>query len=193
VQRLNEFSLAAESRLQTFARESESKMQTWMRDAETSRLDQLSDLRQTYESRIADMLSESVKSTSSLVSTQLVQIQSTFDARVSKLEEFRLLSTGRSSVADPQLASSLSMLSNGITDMQKAFNKTLEELTAKQTKAMEELARNVASLKTSGTADEGRLMGRSDIGKWIVSALIAGSAFAAILGFILKFVGTVPH
>lgn len=192
VQKLNEFSLSAETRLQTFARESESKMQTWMRDAETNRLDQLSDLRQTYESRIADMLSESVKSTSSLVSTQLVQIQSTFDARVSKLEEFRLLSTGRSSIADPQLASSLSTLGVGIKDMQTAFNKTLEELTSKQTAAMKDLAVNVSALQTGDVAGENRGLGRNDIGKWVVAALVGGSSFAAILGFILRFASSTP-
>src|SRR5674476_722249 len=111
---LQSFALNAESKLQTFARESESKLRTWMRDAEAKRTDQLSDLRQTYESRIADILADGVKDKSNLVSTKLVQIQSIFDLRVSKLEEFRLLSTGRSSVADPALAATLDALGQNI-------------------------------------------------------------------------------
>ncbi len=81
-------------KFQNFARDSESKLQTWQRQAESVRIDQLAQLRQVYETRIAEMLAVSVKSTSDLVSTQLVQIQATFNDRVSKLEQFRWESGG---------------------------------------------------------------------------------------------------
>jgi hypothetical protein len=84
----------AESKFQNFARDAEARLQTLVRNSETQRLDQLAVLRQSYEARIADMLAVSVKSTSDLVSTQLVQIQATFNDRVSKLEQFRWESGG---------------------------------------------------------------------------------------------------
>ena len=134
---LQSFSLAAESRLQTFARESESKLQTWMRDAESKRLDQLSAQKQASDTQIANILAESVKDKSNLVSTQLVQIQSTFDARVSKLEEFRLVSQGRSSVADPALAATLEGLGRNIMNMQNSFSKTMNDFSDKNSTIMD--------------------------------------------------------
>lgn len=95
--------------------DSKLKLQDWMRDAESKRIDQLAALREGYDKRIADMLRDSVQSTSSLVSTQLVQIQATFDARVSKLEQFRWESGGRSSVSDPALADALARMGDGLS------------------------------------------------------------------------------
>jgi hypothetical protein len=92
--RLHRYAIETLEKFQNYARDTESKMQTLVRNSETQRLDQLAVLRQTYEARIADMLAVSVKSTSDLVSTQLVQIQATFNDRVSKLEQFRWESGG---------------------------------------------------------------------------------------------------
>ena len=47
--------------------------------AETRRIDQLAQTRQELQNTIRDMLAESVRTTSTLVSTQLVQIQATFE------------------------------------------------------------------------------------------------------------------
>ncbi len=86
------------------ASRSQEMLQNWMRDAESKRFDQLSNLRQFYETRIAEMLKTSVESTSTLVSTQLVGIQTTFNDRVAKLEQFRYESSGRTSIQDPATA-----------------------------------------------------------------------------------------
>ena len=148
--------LRAEQRVLTAMTEGHRNLQSAMRDADSRRLDQLAQQRETYEKRIADMLSESVRSTSALVSTQLVQIQSTFDARVSKLEEFRLLSTGRSSVADPALAASL-----------------------------DQMSATIQALKTTGTTREGRGLGHSETINWVIGAvgLVTGMvvAIAAVI------------
>ena len=185
--RLQTFALDAENKLQTFARESESKMQTWMRDAETKRLDQLSDLRQTYEARIADMLSESVKSTSGLVSTQLVQIQNTFDLRVSKLEEFRLLSTGRSSVADPALASTLETIGRNISGMQASFTKTMNDFSEKHAGTMDKMALSIVALQDIGRVGSGKDAGRSEVIAWIVAGIMLVAAIApSIITFVAK-------
>jgi hypothetical protein len=141
--------LRAEQRVLKAMTDGHQNLQNWMRDSESKRLDQLSGLRETYEKRIADMLSESVRSTSALVSTQLLQIQSTFDARVNKLEEFRLLSTGRSSVSDPALVEAMA-----------TFN-------ARSTVN----AAAIATLREAIETKHGREIGRGDIIGWIVGAI----------------------
>jgi FtsZ-binding cell division protein ZapB len=72
--------------------------------SETRRIDQLAQTRQEFQNTIRDMLAESVRTTSTLVSTQLVQIQATFDTRVSKLEAGAFTQAGKQSVADPATA-----------------------------------------------------------------------------------------
>ena len=171
-------SLVAESKFQTFARESESKLQIWMRDAEAKRTDQLSELRQTYESRIADILAEGVKDKSNLVSTQLVQIQSIFDLRVSKLEEFRLLSTGRSSVADPALAATLEALGRNITGMQTSFSKTMNDFAEKNSVIMEKMSASIISLQEAHREGSGKSAGRGEVIAWIVAGIMLVATIA---------------
>ncbi len=125
-QRFLDAQLAASEKLQTFAREAEAKFQDYardavsllhnsLRDAETRRIDQLASTRQEFQNTIRDMLAESVRTTSSLVSTQLVQIQATFDARVTKLEQAQLTQAGRSSVADPALEAAMNRITSTMT------------------------------------------------------------------------------
>jgi hypothetical protein len=184
--RMQNFARDSLEKFQNFARESESKMQSWMRDAETKRVDQLGALRQDYDKRIADMLAESVKSTSSLVSTQLLQIQGTFGERLNKLEEFRLTSQGRASVADPQLASSLANLSSGIGDMQTAFAKTVAELTRTNAAAMDTMASSITKLNTAKTGAESQNIGRREVVAWIFAAVTAAGVIATIVFELLK-------
>lgn len=134
--------------------------QNGMRDAETRRIDQLAETRQEFQNTIRDMLAESVRTTSTLVSTQLVQIQATFDTRVSKLEAAAFTQAGRSSVADPQIASSLSALGDGITAMQKTF------------------ATGIGDLREAGRESTGRTSGRDDAWKYATGAIILALAVA---------------
>ena len=60
-----------------------------MRAAETRRTNELDALRERYETRIADILREEVKSTSLLLSTQLERFTTTLSTRISELERFR--------------------------------------------------------------------------------------------------------
>jgi hypothetical protein len=174
-----------EAKLQHNAKDAESKLQTLRADAESKRIDQLAELRQIYDKRIADMLSESVRSTSSLVSTQLVQIQATFDARVSKLEEFRWQSTGRSSVADPALSASLEALGSSIGNMQSSFAETLGKLTAAQSDAMTKVMASISALQESGSSTKGQGLGRRDVAAWVFAGLMA---LAAVAGPIITIV-----
>lgn len=98
--------------------------QNAMRSAETERVDQLASLRREYESTIRNMLAESVRSTSDLVSSQLLQIQSTFNDRVTKLEAYQLTQAGKSSVADPATAEALANMAATLVSMQTLQTKT---------------------------------------------------------------------
>jgi hypothetical protein len=167
----------AESKYQDGMREAQAKLDAAaiqslnaIRDAETNRLDQLAGQRQRFEKQIADMLAASVTEKSSLVASQLLQIQSTFGDRISKLEEFRLLSTGRSSVADPQLASSLDALNKSITATQDHFTSALTELSEKTTGAMNNMAKAITTLQDTTTRGGARELGRHEMIAWIVAA-----------------------
>jgi hypothetical protein len=141
-EKIQRFALEAANTFHNFARDMEAKLSGIRFDAESRRIDQLADIRMVYEKRIADMLNESVRSTSALVSTQLVQIQATFNDRVSKLEEFRWSSSGRSSVSDPALAN-----------------------------ALEQLGATIAALKTSEDSRGGRGTGRNDMYGWLLAGV----------------------
>jgi hypothetical protein len=124
MEKLDLLAREAEAKFQNFARDAESKLQTSLTGSETRRIDQLAENRQEFQNTIRDMLAESVRTTSTLVSTQLVQIQATFDTRVSKLEAFQWQSAGRSSVADPALASALAEMATSIQGLTRSETKT---------------------------------------------------------------------
>jgi hypothetical protein len=170
--RINDLSINSLSTLTSFAREAESKLQTWMRDAESKRTDQLTETRQIYEKRIADMLSESVRDKSALVSAQLLQIQSTFDARISKLEEFRLTSQGKSSVADPMIADALAAQRQNHQEMQAMLARTVADLGNKQTAAVDKLTDHISRLNASESGASNKDIGRREIIAWIVAGLL---------------------
>ena len=165
--KLDEHALKALEAFQNFARDSESRMQTWMRDAEGKRVDQLASQRKDYETQIASMLAASVTEKSSLVANQLLQIQNVFGERVSKLEEFRLLSTGRSSVSDPQIAASFDMINKNLASTQDAFSKALVHIEGK----MDLMTLSITALQENSTKGTGREVGRHEMIAWIVAAV----------------------
>jgi len=164
-----------------FAREAESKILTLARESESKRLDQLSALREVYEKRIADMLSESVRSTSTLVSTQLLQIQSTFDARINKLEEFRLTTQGKSSVAEPQTAHAIEVLAHGMQEMQAAFTRTIAEMSAKQASVADRMAGNISMLGASQSGTIDKDAGRRELVTWIVGGILLLATLSGVV------------
>lgn len=98
--------------------------QNGQREAETRRIDQLAETRQEFQNTIRDMLAESVRTTSTLVSTQLVQIQATFDTRVSKLEAGAFTQAGKSSVSDPATADALSRMAQAVQSLTNVEKKS---------------------------------------------------------------------
>jgi hypothetical protein len=122
--KLQNFSREADKCLQNSARQAGEKLESSLRGAETTRVNELASTRKEYENTIRDMLAKSVETTSTLVSTQLVQIQATFDKRVSQLEAFQFTQAGRSSVADPALSKALAEMASSIQGLTRSETKT---------------------------------------------------------------------
>jgi hypothetical protein len=175
-EKLQNFAREAESRMQDFAREAESKLQTALRQAETNRIDQLAQTRQEFQNTIRDMLAESVRTTSTLVSTQLVQIQATFDARVSKLEAFQFTLAGRSSVADPAIENAMKKMSESISALSASTAEMLAKTAAANAEAIAKLSFNVNKINLEETSNKGTQAGQSQVFQWAAGAIFIAAA-----------------
>jgi hypothetical protein len=60
-----------------------------LRAAETRRVNELAELKEKHDRIVADILTEQVKSTSQLISTQLDRLTTTMTERIAALERFR--------------------------------------------------------------------------------------------------------
>jgi hypothetical protein len=166
-EKLQNFARDAETRFQNFAREAEARLQTALRDAETGRIDQIAQVTKDFQDTIRDMLAESVRSTSTLVSNQLLQIQATFNERVSKLEAFQWQSAGRSSVNDPQITETLALLT-----------RSLAQVKATQDEALAKTNSSLSMLQVAESGVRGTAMGRTaasaaNVALWAVIAAVA--------------------
>jgi len=178
-EKLQNFAREAESRLQNFARDAESKLQTALRDSETKRLDQLAQNRQEFQNTIRDMLAESVRTTSTLVSTQLVQIQATFDTRVSKLEAYQFTQAGRSSVADPATADALSRMASMITVNSTTNTEAMNKSTIATADAIAKLTTTLAGMQSGESRSGGAMMGRDQSNARLLAVVMAVAAVAS--------------
>jgi hypothetical protein len=113
-----------------------------LRSAEQRHLDAIAVLKQSYDRQIFDIQTVQVKTTSDLISAQLsketgslanqinaatLQTQgliSTLSARIDKLEQSRYEISGKSSVADPQLAAALAQMATSIQALTTSGTKT---------------------------------------------------------------------
>jgi hypothetical protein len=166
--KFHSFARKAEARFQNSARLYESIYQNGMRESETRRIDQLAATRQEFQNTIRDMLAESVRTTSTLVSTQLVQIQATFDTRVSKLEAGAFTQAGKSSVADPAFADALMRME------QRASNQA-----TKQDEALSRMTLELAAIRTTESRVGGRDMGKMDTNARLLAVVMAVAAVAS--------------
>ncbi len=153
--------------------------QSGMRDAETRRIDQLAQTRQEFQNTIRDMLAESVRTTSTLVSTQLVQIQATFDTRVSKLEAGAFTQAGKQSVADPAFSDAVTRLTMGQSTLKHNTDEALARMAASQIEQTAKMTAAITALGTRETATTSTRMGQGQVIGWVVGAIFV---FAAIAG-----------
>ena len=142
--------------------------QNAQRDAETKRIDQLAQTRQEFQNTIRDMLAESVRTTSNLVSTQLVQIQATFDTRVTKLEAGAFTQAGKSSVADPQMSDALSRVTRDLAELRNS-----QELAAGR------MSNAISAIQSNEGIVGGRQMGRTDTNARMLAIVMAAAAVAS--------------
>jgi hypothetical protein len=149
------------------------------RESETRRIDQLAQTRQEFQNTIRDMLAESVRTTSNLVSTQLVQIQATFDTRVTKLEAGAFTQAGKEQRPDPALADAMQRVASSIGLVQAA-NET----------AMSKMMASISDLRSTGDKTESRGMGQGQVIGWIVGAAML---VAAIVSPIIAFLALKPR
>ena len=149
--------------------------QNAQREAETKRIDQLAENRQEFQNTIRDMLAESVRTTSSLVSTQLVQIQATFDTRVTKLEAYQLTQAGRSSIADPAMS-----------DYMAKASRDMAALTQTTSDALTKMASAITAIGTVESQNKGRGMGRGEVFAWLCAAVVAGGTIASLIGALVR-------
>ena len=147
--------------------------------AETRRIDQLAQTRQEFQNTIRDMLAESVRTTSTLVSTQLVQIQATFDTRVSKLEAGAFTQAGKSSVADPQLADFMRAMSQSISTLSSTTSDMVAKMTAQQAEATAKLTLQIAALGAKEAGGDTRRMSQGQVISWFVAAAMLIAAIAS--------------
>jgi hypothetical protein len=178
MEKMQTFAREADMRLGTYARESSSRLEEALRGAESTRVNELAATRKEYENTIRDMLAKSVETTSTLVSTQLVQIQATFDKRVSQLEAYQFTQAGRSSVADPALSDALMSLANG----QKLARDRSDETMTKMATALEALR---TTQSVSGGSDSGKADSKAELRSNIsIFVSIAAVVFLVLLHFI---------
>jgi hypothetical protein len=153
--------------------------QNAQRDAETKRIDQLAQTRQEFQNTIRDMLADSVRTTSNLVSTQLVQIQATFDTRVTKLEAGAFTQAGKQSVADPALADAMARMGNSISSMKADQVESLAKLTAA-----------ITAVGSTEMRSKSERMGQGQVIAWIIGAAMLMAAIATPL---IAFLALRPH
>jgi hypothetical protein len=185
-EKLQNFARDAEIKLQDLARQAESRLRDALRDAdmklsdaETRRIDQLAQTRQEFQNTIRDMLAESVRTTSTLVSTQLVQIQATFDTRVSKLEAGAFTQAGKQSVQDPQTTDAMSRMSNSISALAASTTEALAKINAANTEAMAKLLAGIAAMRENESGTAGSKKGMQDSNARLLSVVMAVAAVAS--------------
>jgi hypothetical protein len=160
---LQNYARNAESKFQDYAREAESKFHSALREAETRRIDQVAETTRGFLATIRDMLVKSVETTNTHVGNQLLQIQSNFDTRVTKLEVYQLTQAGRSSVADP------------------ATEVTLGRITG----TLSTLASQLAEMRSGESNSTGQVIGSRESGNKVLSIIMAIAAIASPIVAIL--------
>lgn len=149
--------------------------------AESRRIDQLAQTRQEFQNTIRDMLAESVRTTSTLVSTQLVQIQATFDTRVSKLEAGAFTQAGKQSVADPALADAMTRVMSTLNTYKSETDQLIARMTASQIEQTAKLTAQIQGMGSAAQTQLGTRMGQGQVIAWIIGAAMLMAAIATPL------------
>jgi hypothetical protein len=185
-ERFQNFARDAEANLQKFARQLDVRYADSIRTAdqalaaaETRRIDQLAQTRQEFQNTIRDMLAASATSTSTLVATQLVQIQTVFDTRVSKLEAYQFTQAGKSSVQDPQLEGAMTKMAQSIAALTRETADSMTKNANATSEAIAKLTMTLSTMQVSEGAVGGRKMGQTDTNARLLAVVMAVAAIAS--------------
>jgi hypothetical protein len=185
-ERFQNFAREAEANLQRFARQLDVRYTDSMRAAdsalaaaETRRIDQLAQTRQEFQNTIRDMLAASATSTSTLVATQLVQIQTVFDTRVSKLEAYQFTQAGKSSVQDPQLEGAMTRMASSIASLTRETSESMAKNANATSEAIAKLTMTLSTMQVSEGSVGGRKMGQMDTNARLLAIVMAVAAVAS--------------
>jgi DNA anti-recombination protein RmuC len=173
--RYNEFVFSAESKLRDQLRMADEKLA----DAETRRIDQLALTSERFETTIRNMLAESVRTTSDLVSNQLVQIQATFNERVSKLEAGAFTQAGKSSVQDPQTADALSRMAGAISSLSTTTTDSMNKTSNMTAEAIAKLTVTLSTMRENESGVGGQRKGMADTNARLLAVVMAVAAVAS--------------
>jgi hypothetical protein len=113
------------------------------------------------------------------VSTQLVQIQETFDTRVSKLEAGAFTAAGRSSVQDPQTADALSRMATGIASLSTTTTEAMNKTATATSGAIAELTMTLAKMQSTESGIGGQRKGVMDTNARLLAIVMACAAVAS--------------
>ncbi len=161
--------------------DSAERFQSAQRDAETNRIDQLAQTRQEFQNTIRDMLAESVRTTSTLVGNQLIQIQATFDTRVTKLEAYQLTQAGKASVSDPQITETMTGFQRSIASFQNSTTETMNKSSLATAEAIAKLNLTLSAIQTSEGMAGGRLMGREQGNARLLAIIMSVATVTSVI------------
>jgi hypothetical protein len=154
-----------------YTRKMEGQFQNAQREGETKRIDQLAQNRQEFQNTIRDMLAESVRTTSTLVS---------------KLEAYQFTQAGKASVADPQIAETMAAMSRNIGQTQTSLSEAMQKSTMATAESIAKLTLTLSSMQISEGTVGGRSMGREQSNARMLAIIgtvggVAGVLIAAVL------------
>ena len=185
-ERFQNFAREAEANLQRFARQLDVRYTDSMRAAdaslaaaETRRIDQLAQTRQEFQNTIRDMLAASATSTSTLVATQLVQIRTVFDTRVSKLEAYQFTQAGKSAAQDPQLEANMTRMAQSIAALTRETADSITKNSAAASEAIAKLTMTLSAMQASENMTGGRQKGQMDTNARLLAIVMAVAAVAS--------------
>lgn len=162
----------------------ESRFQDAMREAERTRVNDLAALRAQYDTRIAENLRVEVKTTSEIISTQLIKETTSLSSQISvAVANFAAQINSLSATFTTQMSALSTNLSPRIDRLEQAQLTSAGRASVSDPQvsaAIDRMNAAIMLLQTSGSAAGGRSMGQGQLIGWLFTAVIAAAALVAL-------------
>lgn len=176
--------VAAESKYQDAMRDADRLRQDDLRAAEAQRLDDLAALKTQYDTRIAENLRVEVKTTSEIISTQLIKETTSLSSQISvAVANFSAQITSLNATFTTQLSALATNLSPRIDRLEQAQLTSAGRASVADPQvsaAIDRMNAAILLLQTGGSAAGGRSMGQGQLIGWLFTAVIAGASLVAL-------------